>query len=320
MRGIPSPAIPVIPDQVRDRLNQAPLRGPVGRRAPTPVIAVRHYARAASHEARGSFFGKNSIMAKVRKAPLWRGRFLRALARTGNVTASAEAAGVDKSTVYLRRKGDRGFARRWEKALANAKAAVGMAGAGPLHRPPAGPCSGRPAPRAGLSRAGGGSPEHPRSGVELIPRRTKHGTKLVRVAEGRWCAAMEAKITAELARTGSYRAAARAGAISTRALSNRRKNDPALAARLAAAEARAIERLPGLLAAAAIASFDPEVEDEGLAKVDVAQAIAIVRMKGHATSLGTGGGGRNVPPEPSIEEVREEVMRRVRAIRRHRER
>jgi hypothetical protein len=235
-------------------------------------------------------------MTKPRKAPLWRGRFLRALARTGNVTASAEAAGVDKSSVYARRKSDRAFARRWAKALETA-------GQVPLHER-------RPAPA--------------KAGTELIARRTKHGTKLVRVSEGRWCTKVEAKITAELARTGSYRAAAKAGEISTVALSNRRKNDPALAARLAAAEARALERLPGLLAAAAIASFDPEVEDEGLGKVDIAQAIAIVRLKGGAAAGGTGGrraraGSLYVKPEPRIEEVRDEVLARIAAIKRHRE-
>lgn len=40
------------------------------------------------------------------------------LAETGNVTSSAEAAGVARSVVYEWRKQDKEFARKWEEALA----------------------------------------------------------------------------------------------------------------------------------------------------------------------------------------------------------
>lgn len=47
---------------------------------------------------------------------------MRALRRTGNVAAAALAAGVDKSSAYLRRKADAGFAARAEPIAARFEA------------------------------------------------------------------------------------------------------------------------------------------------------------------------------------------------------
>lgn len=47
----------------------------------------------------------------------WRGYFLEALAACSNVTAAAEAAGIDPSRAYKVRRKDPGFARQWSEAL-----------------------------------------------------------------------------------------------------------------------------------------------------------------------------------------------------------
>src|SRR5438270_12837209 len=58
-----------------------------------------------------------SRMTKGRKAPRWTIPFLRALERTGNARASAEEAGVDHTTAYLRRRTHPSFAADWEWVL-----------------------------------------------------------------------------------------------------------------------------------------------------------------------------------------------------------
>ena len=49
-----------------------------------------------------------------------RGRFLRALAATGNVSAAARAAGIARATAYAARGGDADFAVAWAAALEDA--------------------------------------------------------------------------------------------------------------------------------------------------------------------------------------------------------
>ena len=51
------------------------------------------------------------------KKPRWRGAFLAALAQTGNVTAAARAAHVDRTTAYDLRAADPEFAALWRAAL-----------------------------------------------------------------------------------------------------------------------------------------------------------------------------------------------------------
>lgn len=53
-------------------------------------------------------------------------QFIRTLAMTGNVTASAEAVGLARHMVYDWRKQDAAFASRWEEALAVAVDALAM--------------------------------------------------------------------------------------------------------------------------------------------------------------------------------------------------
>ena len=118
-------------------------------------------------------------------------------------------------------------------------------------------------------------------------RRSKHGDKLVRAAPGRWSERTEEIFFAELGRTGCVKAAAKAAGISTNALYYRREKYPEFAARWAEVEAKAGQRISGLLTAATIASLDPEEAGRGkrrgrgaLPKVNVDQAIRIAALKG----------------------------------------
>jgi hypothetical protein len=224
-------------------------------------------------------------MAKRKRVPAWRKAFLGVLRRTGNIRLAALQAGADKGTAYAHRARDPGFAARWDAARAKGKAAA---------------AAGRKAPLGKVS-------------VELVLRNSKRGPKYVRAAEGRWSPAIEDRFLAALERTGCIRWAAAAAEMSTTTIYYRRRRYPDLAARMAAAEARAKDSIPGYLTAATIASFDPEIEGEGLPPVNVDQAIAIVKLKCGPGSAG----GRDAVPEPPIEEVRASIMRKLDAIEAH---
>jgi len=234
-------------------------------------------------------------MAGTKKAPGWRKVFLRALGRTGNARASACEAGIDVGTGYDHRIKDPGFFAQWQRALARAKATAGRR-------------------KAKLKAAGA-----------LVARKTRHGTQLIRSGPDRWSPEAEVIFFAELGRTACVQRAADACGFSTNALYRRRGNYPDFAERWRATEEEAKQRIPGLLAAATIASLDPDPEPgsgqgrrDRAPRVSIDQAIAIARLK----CSGGGGGGRGggyARREPSIEEVRDEVVRRIAAIRRHRE-
>jgi hypothetical protein len=229
------------------------------------------------------------VAKKKTASPAWRKRFLGVLGRTGNAKLAALEAGVDKGSAYYHRNRDARFAGQWDAAKAKGKAA---AAAGKKTRPG-------------------------KVSVELVLQDRKDGPKYVRAAEGRWCQAVEDAFFAALERTGCLRWAAAAAGVSTNTIHYRRRRYPDFAARCTAAEARAKERIPAILTAATIASFDPEIDGAGLPLVNVDQAIAIARLK-----CGEGAGrrrSRHARPEPTIEEVRDEVLRRIAAIRRHRE-
>jgi hypothetical protein len=231
-------------------------------------------------------------MAGGRKVPLWRGAFLRALRRTGNVTQAAVAAGVDKSGAYAWRNSEPDFAAKWAAAEEAGKQRSALC-----------PRPGRTGARANAAQE------------ELIVRNSKNGAQLVRAGPGRWSRRIERAFLDQYAQSGCIRRAARAAGVSATIIHYRKRLYPGFAADCAAAEARAKERLQGLVTAAGIASFDPDYAEEDLPKVSVAEAIAILRLKGSAPA--TGGGAKTRPP-PSIEQVRDEVLRRIAAIRRHR--
>ena len=51
------------------------------------------------------------------RTPKWREKFLDSLAKTGNVTLSAESAGIARETAYANQKKDKSFREAWDDAL-----------------------------------------------------------------------------------------------------------------------------------------------------------------------------------------------------------
>lgn len=252
-------------------------------------------------------------MARRKKGgpPLWRSGFLRALGASGNARAAARSAGVDASGAYAYARRHPAFARAWAKA-----AAIGRARA--------------EAERLGQKRAQG--PRHdPGSGTDLILRHSARGTQLVRAAagRGRWSTRREAAFLRALGESACVRWAAAEAGISTTALYVRRFNYPAFAADWDREIESARARLHEYVVGAGIAAFDAEAAARAAAaagaeppKVSIDQAIAILRLKGAggsgaAAAARTGSALRHGPPEPSAEQVRENILARLDAIEAH---
>ena len=231
-------------------------------------------------------------MGTGRKAPVWAQAFLRVLRRTGNVKEAARVAGIDPTTAYARKQRDARFAARWAQEAASGRAAAGGAA--------------KPAKRVAGPK------------IELILRRGRRGDQLVKAGAGRWNARAERVFLATLAQTGCVLRAAEACGLSAESCYYRRRRYPEFAARWEAALGEADLRLPEMLTAAGIAGLDPGAAALDVPKADIDQAIAICRMRG--LGMPARAGGRAPPhPETSIEAVRDEVLRRIAAIRRHRE-
>ena len=77
-------------------------------------------------------------------------------------------------------------------------------------------------------------------------------------------------------------------------------------------------RLPEMLTAAAIAGLDPGAAGLNLARADIDQAIAICKMRGWGMAERPGRARPPIRVEPTIEEVRADVERRLAALRRQR--
>jgi hypothetical protein len=150
---------------------------------------------------------------------------------------------------------------------------------------------------------------------------------MVRAGEGRYSAKKGEAFIGALRATGCVKRAAAAAGISTTALYKRRGRYPGFAAEWAEAEQDAKATLHGFVMAAGIAAFDPDGPgDAETPKVTVAEAIAILRLKGtgpcaaSGPARGAAGRGAGGAEEPPIEQVRDEVLRQVAAIRRKAER
>jgi len=230
-----------------------------------------------------------------------RARFLAVLRETGNRKAAAAAIGVEPRLMDQRREHDPELDRDWEEA---AEAA---------HRE--------------LSGATGPF-DCPKGGRFNMIRRGKRGRlQLVSTGEDRWNAAVERRFLEALRVCGSVRGAARAVGFSEGAIWDRRRKWPAFAnaleqlldeAELAlefrlASEGSDIvpaEEAPGTEESAAPpmqgAPFDPDF------------AMRFLKWREEKRR----GRGRWAPraKPPSIEQVTEKIVRRVLAIKRHRER
>jgi hypothetical protein len=246
-------------------------------------------------------------MGKRKKSAPWRGVFLRALARTGNVRVSAGEAGVDPGTAYDHRIKDPAFGAKWAEALEEAK--------------------------SGASGEADSVPESDGAGNELVPRRSKrHGVQMVKAASGRWSARIERDFLAALGLTACVRTSAASAGISTTTLYTRRDKYPDFAEKWRQVEKQAKERIPGLLTAATIASFDPGAEPETsgrLPQVNVDQAIRISQIESARSGAGGGGDdpdtvvgckhcGRRVPRVATNAEVEEALLEGLHAYRERR--
>jgi hypothetical protein len=144
----------------------------------------------------------------------------------------------------------------------------------------------------------------------------------VRTGAGRWNERAEKAFFAALADTANVRQAAKAAGFSTTAIYNRRLALPEFRAKWEAAVETGCARVEMMLIEAATRSFDAaDIETpEDAPKVSVGEAISILRLHRGAAKAGHGSNGLWGAKEPSIEEVQDEVLRRLAAIRKHRER
>lgn len=217
----------------------------------------------------------------------WRAPFLEALAAGGSVERAARIAGVDKTSAYARRKRDPVFADDWAAALDRGRR---------------------------LLAAG----KRPMLGAGEYVRASRAGRPCVmRVGEGRWSTEKERVFLEELAATANVKAAAQAAGVSTTAVYRRRMDWPGFAEGWGASLAQGWARIETLLVHAATETLDPPAVTGAreAPAMSVGQAIDLYKLHRHGV---TGEGKRPRRDwrkgEPTIEEVRAEVLRRVRAI------
>ena len=290
-------------------------------------------------------------MTDPRTPPAWRRAFLRELARSGNAASAARACDLDPTFPYQYRRRNPAFAMSWERALAKAREAPSprpstacKAGAqdklsaeqagGDILLPGATPKDAAACPTGRLSRAAGLSPirgagEQGRKARRrkpiLLPDETVRASKtgrcrIVRVRQGRWSAKVEAAFLAELTATANVNAAARAAGVTPQCVYMRRKLYPAFAAEWAAAVAEGFARIETLVVCAATTTLEPEplparAWEEPRMSMELAVKIWLTHRAGGpgARKQRLGGMPRR---EPDIEEVRQEILRKVAAMER----
>ena len=157
-----------------------------------------------------------------------------------------------------------------------------------------------------------------------VIRSSKAGRPCIaRVGPGRWSAESERAFLAELRASANVKAAARAAGVSAVAAYNRRRLWPAFAEAWCEALAEGYVRIETLLIHAATCTLDPEPEPDAAREaplMSVEQAMNLFKL--HRASQQGGKpqryGWRR--QEPDIEQVRAEILRRVAAIKRARQR
>ena len=234
-----------------------------------------------------------------------RSRFLQVLRETGNRKAAAAAIGMDPRLMDQRREHDPELDRDWTEAAEAAHRGLSGA-AGPFDCPQTG-------------------------GLNMIKRGKKGRLQLVSTGENRWNAAVERRFLEALRACGSVRTAAKAVGFSEGTIWARRRKWPAFA--------QAIDQLleeAELALELRLASQGNDVvpdggkEDDGegreesevppLPNVPFDPDFAMRFLKWREEKRR--GRGRWAPraKPPSIEQVTEKIVRRVMAIKRHRER
>jgi hypothetical protein len=229
-----------------------------------------------------------------------RARFLQVLRETGNRKAAAAAIGVDPRLMDQRREFDPDLDRDWDAAVEEA------------HR--------------GLSGATGPF-DCPQAGRLNSIRRGKRGRlQLVSSGEDRWNAAVERRFLEALRACGSVRGAARAVGFSEGAIWERRRKWPAFAKALeelldeaeVALELRLASLGSNVVPGGDEAGTESEAAPAASAPFDPDFAMRFLKWREEKRR----GRGRWAPraKPPSIEQVTEKIVRRVLAIKRHRER
>ena len=261
-------------------------------------------ARAAKGRGRGRARGRVRARGGRRH---WRVRFLAGLARCANARLAAQMAGVDHSTAYLLRLRDPGFAAAWLRARDWGRARV--------------EAEGRAVHSGGRPR--GGRMAEPADPRPLVVRRSANaGAQLVRAGEGRWNPAAEEKYFDFLGAGHGIRRSANEAGFSAAAVYKRRDADPLFRARWDEARGHGRLRNETLLEDSVQWALDPEAIEriETLPVPTIREAIQIVRMgkPGGGAGGAESGGRAPVRREPSIEQVRDEIVERLAALRRQR--
>ncbi len=237
---------------------------------------------------------------KPRAPATWRVAFLRALARGLCIAKAAREAGVEPSSAHSARKRDPAFAAAWNRA--REQGVVRLSQAEPALRPD-----------------------------EVVCARRDGRPRIQPAGHGRWSAGKEQLFLQELAATGNVRGAARAVGMSTVALYARKAKWPGFADRWRAALREGWERLEeGLLRAAADTLDPPDTAPpigapaasdrepfRDAAAMTIDQALILwkahrAEVKNEADTRNAGAARRRA--EPSMDDVRAEVLRRVRAM------
>jgi hypothetical protein len=235
-------------------------------------------------------------MTKIRKPPRWVAAFLRALERCGDVRRSALDAGVDFTTVYVRRKAHTDFAEAWEGALAARLVRIAEEEEAP---PPH--CMRSPSPA--------------NAGADLLVLQPgADGVRAARSGAGRWTAAAEKRFFSALADRANVRSAAAAAGFSTNAIYARRARRPEFRRLWEAAVETGKARLQMLLMDVAERAFDPELLDvsEEAPQVSVSEALNILKAReGKEKELGASGRGWGDSAEPMNEQEADELRAHI---------
>lgn len=238
-----------------------------------------------------------------------RGRFLEVLAQTGNRRSAAEAIGFEPRLMDQRRRFDAVLDRQWREALGEAdRRLAGIEGA--------------------FDPASGDRPD-------MVVKRGAGGRlQLQKAGEKRWSKAVEDRFFAALGMCGNMAAAARSVGFSKSCIDQRRRKWPDFARRLEetlddaeveiefriAAEVRGLRGLRGDSHFAPDgAGPDPAAgESDSPQPLDMDAAMRFLKWR-QEKKAGRGRRGR-VPAPPTIEAVTERIVKRVKAIKRHRAR
>jgi len=250
--------------------------------------------------------GRGRRRKKVRRfiAPR-RERFLEVLRRTGNVRIAAKAVGICPTSVEQRRRRDAEFAIACEAALDEASRRL-----------------------AGAKDAFDGVDD---ARFETIRRGRGGRWQIVATRSGKWSKAKEDEFLEVLRATGNVAAAARAVGVSERLIWQRRAAWPGFRQRIEEALEEAELALEFRIAChgnnvGAVGdggalhrrspSPSPSRQGRGEEKFDPEFALRFLKWREEKRR----GGGRRgrVPPPPAIEEVTERIVRKVKAIKRHR--